>query len=1235
MKILTLRLKNLNALKGEWKIDFTQSPFVENGLFAITGPTGAGKTTLLDAICLALYHQTPRLGAISASSNDIMTRGTAECLAEVEFDIKGKAYRAFWSMRRARGKVDGNLQGADVELAEVATGKVLATQVRPKSDEIERLTGLNFARFTKSMMLSQGDFAAFLNANENDRAELLEELTGTEIYGQISQVIHQQFSDAKQQKKAFSLQLEGVNVLSEEALTSLEERMKHVADSLAIHQADIALLQQQKQWHISLAENNQALVHAEQSLMDAQSALDDAAPLLEKLALSEPAEKLRTAFDSLSQLTNEVELLKQQGDEKAGQIPPARQDYQLAEKAFEAQKAALESAMQASKHLEKRINNDVIPLDNEITTLMTDKQRAELALAEVKTHISSLDINIASHEKALGEKVTQQHVLRDFLDGASHYLVVGEKLSGWKENAKQLKNDHEAINALSQKQALLTKQREERQHHINALKQEQTRLQRAFELHNEAVVSSQHNVEGVTQDATAESLNETLAQLNKQWPLIIEVEHVQHQYASARAQIDSLAQQQQQYEEQKREQQKQRDFFAEQYKDINKQRKDVEALIALDEEVSHLRAMLEHDHPCPVCGASEHSLDAVSVNVPETVKRRDSLRRALEEIERQGGEARQQVERTEYLIEQNAYQHQALHDANAERTERFDAIIATVNIPPNMTLSINDPAGIARFKLSISEQVEAINARLECINEAQLKLNEDIKQRDEMQRELALVAGNVALAEAKDKQDEQVREECKQHIALSKNRAEEAYAHLLSGMPSGSLAVELNALTKNDPALLIDWVDKVESELVIYRDKKAQFDILAPAIKQLENDIKYQQSRAHELHAQYEKENAVVILCRDKLDTLSKARDSIFPEGSITDARSKVEKAIDNAQKEMDIAHNAKVEADKRVTQLTSESHQLTLQYQSKKTQLEAQTLAFSERLNASPFRDVTAFKQALLPEDESNALRLKKEALSGALRDAQVWQSKAVEQKTQLLAHEYGQQWARITLDNVSEILMTKQREKDAMLASQGQLRQQKESNDTARGKQQALMDEMARFETYYDDITYLHSLIGSASGDKFRRFAQGLTLDNLVQLANQQLDKLHGRYQLLRNENDGLGLRVVDTWQGDVMRDTKTLSGGESFLVSLALALALSDLVSHKTSIDSLFLDEGFGTLDAETLDVALDALDNLNASGKMIGVISHIEAMKERIPTQLKVVKRNGVGISALDKEYAISP
>ncbi|SQI32692.1 Nuclease sbcCD subunit C [Serratia plymuthica] len=207
------------------------------------------------------------------------------------------------------------------------------------------------------------------------------------------------------------------------------------------------------------------------------------------------------------------------------------------------------------------------------------------------------------------------------------------------------------------------------------------------------------------------------------------------------------------------------------------------------------------------------------------------------------------------------------------------------------------------------------------------------------------------------------------------------------------------------------------------------------------------------------------------------------------------------------------------------------------------------------------------------------------------------------------------------------------ALQLRQGEVRNQLESDAARRLNQQSLFEQISQSQQQYDDWSYLNQLIGSKEGDKFRKFAQGLTLDHLVYLANNQLGRLHGRYLLQRKTSDALELQVVDTWQADALRDTRTLSGGESFLVSLALALALSDLVSHKTSIDSLFLDEGFGTLDAETLDTALDALDSLNASGKTIGVISHVEAMKERIPVQIKVKKVNGLGISRLEPQFRL--
>jgi exonuclease SbcC len=231
---------------------------------------------------------------------------------------------------------------------------------------------------------------------------------------------------------------------------------------------------------------------------------------------------------------------------------------------------------------------------------------------------------------------------------------------------------------------------------------------------------------------------------------------------------------------------------------------------------------------------------------------------------------------------------------------------------------------------------------------------------------------------------------------------------------------------------------------------------------------------------------------------------------------------------------------------------------------------------------------------------------------------------RAELLKEPKTEQDAEALQRTVNELLATLK----TLSEKQGELRATLKNDDRLRVEKQALYQQIDTQRARYDLWQRLSSLIGSADGAKYRKFAQGLTLDHLIYLANRQLTQLHGRYQLNRKLAGDLEMEVLDMWQGDVARDTRTLSGGESFLVSLALALALSDLVSFKTSIDSLFLDEGFGTLDGETLEIALNALDSLNASGKMIGVISHVEALKERIPLQIRVAKSVGIGFSTVE-------
>lgn len=162
------------------------------------------------------------------------------------------------------------------------------------------------------------------------------------------------------------------------------------------------------------------------------------------------------------------------------------------------------------------------------------------------------------------------------------------------------------------------------------------------------------------------------------------------------------------------------------------------------------------------------------------------------------------------------------------------------------------------------------------------------------------------------------------------------------------------------------------------------------------------------------------------------------------------------------------------------------------------------------------------------------------------------------------------------------------------------------------------------------LHKLIGSSDGQKFRNFAQGLTFDFMIRGANEQLQKMSDRYLLIRDDNEPLELNVIDNYQAGEIRSCKNLSGGESFIISLALALGLSSMASNNSTkniqVDSLFLDEGFGTLDDDSLDIALDTLTSLQQEGKLIGVISHVQALKDRILTQIKVEKLSG-GVSKI--------
>jgi DNA repair protein SbcC/Rad50 len=268
MRIQKIRLKNLNSLAGVWEIDLTSGAYVADGIFAITGPTGSGKTTILDAICLALYGCTPRLKTISKSTNEIMHRRAGECSAEVEIATAGGIYRCTWAQERARGKPDGTLQTPHHEIADVLTEEVLTTRKREVPKLVEKLTGMDYDRFTRSVMLAQGDFATFLNASPDERSPLLEQITGTEIYSRISVAVHQRKRKEDETLKVLEAEGSGIALLPDEEITALREEEATLTEKADALQEEIKQCRTGIAWHQDMTRIDSAIAETEHEEAD-------------------------------------------------------------------------------------------------------------------------------------------------------------------------------------------------------------------------------------------------------------------------------------------------------------------------------------------------------------------------------------------------------------------------------------------------------------------------------------------------------------------------------------------------------------------------------------------------------------------------------------------------------------------------------------------------------------------------------------------------------------------------------------------------------------------------------------------------------------------------------------------------------------------------------------------------------------------------------------------------------
>lgn len=1068
MKILQLRFRNLNSLQGEWFIDFSAPDFAANGIFAITGPTGSGKSTILDAICLALYGETPRLDKIAGSSNEIMSRKTGECFAEVVFESQKGRFKCHWSQRRAKKKADGNLQAPEHEIADDKTGEVLETRRTEVLKAVEEKTGMNFLRFTRSILIAQGGFAAFLQASTNERAPILEQITGTDIYCSISKKVFERQREEKGKLDQLSAAASGIILLSPDDEAQIRHDMASKQQEEGIYSQKLEDSNKALQWLNTIAALRSELTGIKQEAAAIAEKTEAFKLQREKLGMAVQAAELDADYTSLimtrSQQSADAESLKDNENSLPGLIS-IQSDHQK----------LLESAEKQTTDL-KNLLKDQQPLLQKVRSLdlhITEKGKAvEAVAAECKKFASQIEENADSQTKTVAaQKLAQSELEKNsaYLIAHAHdetlvsqYAAIAELVGSLQGLAMELQSRREDL----EKEQLQVKK---------AVKELQARDQEFKDCSEEVAAFGKE----------ACKKNEELQKLLGERKLPeyrLEYNHLLKEAGYIRT-INDLA---------------------------------------------GARENLEDGKPCPLCGALEHPF-AVG-NIPEL----------------------------------------------SENEKKSSAIAVLI------------------------EQAEKLESEIKDFQETEKKLEKKLtdSEKKQLQARLAKEVSEKSCVEKQALFDE---------VNLKNIKSREAVLAKLHGHG-------IREIPDNDVAALLE---SLQARLQAWQGKQAARSEIESRLNQLASELKGREDLIASIAANLSGKKTILSDMQQEHARLQAERSELFGNRNPDTEEMQLAKQIETSEKSGKLARESCENAKVRVAEIQNMVRKLQESIAKRAAELVSLERGFALNLDRKGFADEAVFVACRLPVEQRRILAEQAQSLDEKKADAA---TRLLDRETRLKA-EQELNLTTATLEELKPVVAANAARLKVIGEELGGFKQKLADNqkaaDLIRGRK-VLIDRQAVECQKWDR---LNLLIGSKEGLKYQLFAQGLTFGIMVKHANEQLKKMTDRYLLAQDKEQLLELKVLDKYQGGEVRSTKNLSGGESFIVSLALALGMADMASCKVRVDSLFLDEGFGTLDDDALQIALDTLTGLQQDGKLIGVISHVPALKERISTQINVQKGPG--------------
>ncbi|KAB0495152.1 AAA family ATPase [Pseudomonas vancouverensis] len=1211
MKILAIRLKNLASLAGPFEIDFTAEPLASAGLFAITGPTGAGKSTLLDALCLALFGAVPRLnntgrdakvpdadGEIGTGDpRTLLRRGTGEGFAEVDFvGVDGRRYRARWEANRAREKAAGKLQASRQSLRDIDQDQLLASQKGEYKTQLEAALGLNFEQFTRAVLLAQSEFSAFLKADDNDRSELLEKLTDTALYTRLGRRAFDKTKEAREAHKLLQDQATGVTPLAPEARAELDERFNAAQQQLKLQQAQLKQLEQQHTWLKELRQLQDSQLAASEQLHSAQQHWESLAGERLKLTRLEQLAPQRHQFARKTELDALLTPLAAQISAHTRQQLELTERQTLLEQQLGTSRIALSEAQQRQNDSAPLLRqafeeqSTLARLGKEATVSAEARDNAQLAFSQGQSAIQALQEKQAQVAERL------QRIAGE-LEQSAHLAPLSDAWNAYRDRLQQLML---IGNRLNKGQTELASLEQSAQHSAEALASQKQQLEVLFQ---EA---------GAEPDAVAEQigiLGNLLQDNRKQLRAIEDLTRLW----SSQQELDVRGadlQQRQLAAQQERERLTQDGVktkaeltVAEQTLNVTRDLLERQRL-ARSASVEELRTQLQDDQPCPVCGSHEHpyhqpeallqSLGRHDVNEQASAQQAvDQLKEKITELRAEVGGV---IARQKELLQQ---QEQLIAQQQA--------------LAPSFNAH---PLAAQLLELETAKQ----EAWLTRHND---QLNQSITQDEQRQRALLTLQQDAARLTQQLRQAETAHQQAAQHLSnqqrelgSDRQRLDEELAAFASVLPRETLEA-----LRTEPANTFMQLDRQIAERLTQLDQQKE-EVAEQQQRQqtLEKELDRQQTREQQLRAAAQQLTELTdqqMACQQRLAQL------LGEHSSAEHWQQGLEQAIEQARSAESSRANELQAVRTQLVQTTTELKAQQERLQALEIEDRDLTDKIADWRGRHPELDDGGLEALLLTDDaQVSELRQRLQQNEKAIEQSQV----LVQERDQRLLEHQARHNGNLDAEQLATAL-TDLQNKFAISEQQcAELRAEQAEDQRRRNANQALAQQITDAYNEYQRWARLNALIGSATGDTFRKIAQAYNLDLLVHHANVQLRQLVRRYRLKRG-GSMLGLLVMDTEMGDELRSVHSLSGGETFLVSLALALGLASMASSTLKIESLFIDEGFGSLDPESLQLAMDALDGLQAQGRKVAVISHVQEMHERIPVQIQV-RRQGNGLSTLE-------